>query len=101
MSTITMNNVMHDKNRELDWRSITPKNLNAARTMLRAKHGSLTQAASNLDMRFQRLSAALGGRECIVWVIDTIQNDLELSDNQVLNLWPLLKVWPRESRRVG
>jgi hypothetical protein len=100
MSTITMNNVMHDPNRELDWRAISPKNLKLVRTMLIAKHGSLTQAASSFEMPFFRLSAAISGREQLIWVIETIQNDLELSDNQVLNLWPLLKVWPRESRRV-
>jgi hypothetical protein len=101
MNSITMNNVMHDANPKLDWRAISPKNLKLVRTMLIVKHGSLTQAASSFDMTYPRLSGAVGGRESIVWVIEAIQNDLDLSDNQVLNLWPLLKIWPRESRRVG
>jgi hypothetical protein len=99
MNISTMNNVMQDARR--DWRSISPKNLKAIRTMLIIKHNSLTQAAKTLGVLYPRLSNTINGREQTVYAVEAIQNDLELSDNQVLNLWPLLKSWPRESRRVG
>jgi hypothetical protein len=97
-----MNDLHREAAKTHNWRQIQPTSLKAVRQMLVAKHGgSLTAAASKLDLRFQRLSATLGGREQIVWIIEAIQNDLELSDEQVLNLWPLLKEWPKESRRAG
>jgi hypothetical protein len=99
MNIATMNNVAQDAKR--DWRSIAPKNLKAIRTMLIIKHGSLTQAANTLKIPYQRLSHTLNGRESINWILEAIQNDLELSDSLVLQLWPLLREWPRESRRVG
>ena len=101
MNTLTMNQLTQRENQKQDLRQFKPTHLKIVRNMLIAKHGNLTAAASSLDIRFQRLSATLGGREQIVWVIETIQHDLELSDEQVLNLWPLLKSWPKESRRAG
>jgi hypothetical protein len=61
-----------------------------------AKHGSLTSAAANMEIAYVRLSAAISGRENIVNVVSAIQRDLELEDSQVLTIWPLLRVWPRE-----
>jgi hypothetical protein len=60
------------------------------------KHGTLTKAANAMGVSFTRLSACIGGRECIVYVVVAIQRDLGLSDDRVLELWPLLRSWPRE-----
>lgn len=79
----------------IDIRIETRENL---RTALIKKHGSLTRAAETLNLSFQSLSDALGGRRNLLYVVGTIQNDLGLSDDQVLDLWPLLKSWPRKSR---
>jgi len=50
-----------------------------------------------LEVSYQRLSAALAGRESTFYVVSALQSDLELSDEQVLQLWPLLKQWPRKA----
>lgn len=62
------------------------------------KHGDLTRAAENLSVSYPRLSGALCGREQIISVVSAIQHDLNLTDEQVLSFWPLLKSWPRISR---
>lgn len=76
-------------------------NRSVLRTALIKKHGSLTEAAVNLELSYSRLSAAISGRESLLYVIATIQADLGLTDSQVLTLWPLLRRWPRKSRVVS
>ena len=70
------------------------------RRALIIKHGSLTKAAENLELPFSSLSDVIGGRKNLIYIIATIQVDLDLADNQVLQLWPLLRTWPRKSRVV-
>lgn len=65
------------------------------------KHGSLTEAAENLGVTYTRLSGAVSGRENIIHVVSAIQSDLNLSNTQVLALWPLLKSWPKQNRMAG
>ena len=71
------------------------------RRALILKHGSLTVAAENLNIPYVRLSAIINGREYTISQVAEIQSDLNLTDSQVLHLWPLLKSWPRKSRVVS
>lgn len=80
------------------WRDIEVTDRDKLRRVLMLKHGSLTHAAETLVLSFNRLNGALSGRETFLYVISAIQSDLGLTDNQVLELWPLLKSWPRKSR---
>lgn len=96
-----MNTTIADAQRSLAWRDIEPKSLNHVRTMLIVKYGSLSQAAVALQIPYMRLSHAVRGRENLIWVITIIQNDLDLSNDQVLALWPLLREWPKADRRAA
>ena len=96
-----MNTTLVDAHRSLAWRDIEPTTLNHVRTMLRVKHGNLSQAAVALKTPYMRLSNAINGRENIIWIIAAIQADLGLSNHQVLTLWPLLREWPKEGRRAA
>lgn len=77
------------------WRRIEPTDLGAVKRMLKAKHGNLSRAATKLQMPYTHLSHIIGGRLNVIWMVDRIQRDLELSDADVLRLWPLLRRWPR------
>ncbi len=83
---------------KITWRDIHVTDREMLRVALIKKHGSLTVAAEALELPYPRLSAAICGRESLLYVVATLQSDLGLSDDQVLNLWPLLKKWPRKSR---
>lgn len=96
-----MNTTIADAQRSLAWRDIEPSNLKRVRAMLLLKHGNLSQAAIALQVPYNRLSQAVNGRESLVWVITAIQQDLELSNHQVLTLWPMLREWPKEGRRAA
>jgi len=60
------------------------------------KHGDLTKAAEDMAIDYLTLSHVINGRRCQVNVINAIQHDLNLTDDQVLNFWPLLRSWPKE-----
>lgn len=77
------------------WRRIEPADLGAVKRMLKAKHGNLTRAAQRLEVLYPHLSATICGRLNVIWMVERIQQDLELSDADVLRLWPLLRRWPR------
>ena len=64
--------------------------LQLIRNRLRHKHGSLSNAARNLDINYKRLSETLSIREFNHRVIAAIQNDLGLTDSEVLEHWPML-----------
>lgn len=83
------------------WRSIQVNSRVTLKRALMKKHGNLTLAAAALGVNYTRLSAIIGGREHIINAVAAIQRDLELTDEQVLTLWPLLRRWPRESRMVS
>jgi hypothetical protein len=78
-----------------NWRDIKIKSRNDVKSILIFKYGNLTKAAHYLNIPYIRLSATIAGRENIHHVIAAIQRDLELTDTQVLHLWPLLKQWPK------
>ena len=83
------------------WRDIPVSSRASLRRALIKKHGSLTNAANSLQVSYQHLSDAISGRRNVVNVIAAIQKDLGLTNVQVLELWPLLREWPRESRMVS
>ncbi len=100
-SRSAMAQVLADAGRGVSWRDIDITARDALRRALVKKHGSLTKAAENLEVNYQTLSDVIGGRRHIIDIVTAIQHDLELSDVQVLGLWPLLRTWPRESRMVS
>ncbi|MBE7439099.1 MAG: hypothetical protein HS115_11630 [Spirochaetales bacterium] len=77
------------------WRRIEPTDLGAIKRKLKAKHGNFTRAAQNLGISYTHFAHVLGGRLQVIWMVQRIQEDLELSDADVLRLWPLLRRWPR------
>jgi hypothetical protein len=60
----------------------------------------LSTAAKSLDVDYLNLSHVINGRLRLIYIVSAIQEDLGLTDAQVLEFWPLLRTWPRESRRV-
>ncbi len=90
-----------DARKVFTWRDIPVKSLQSVRARLIKKYGTLSQAAADLRIHYVRLSHAVNGREYLIWVITILQRDLELTDHQVLMLWPLLKAWPKEDRRAA
>lgn len=66
------------------------------RLALIIRHGNLTKAAEDMTIDYLTLSQVINGRRCPVNVVKAIQHDLNLSDDQVLNFWPLLRSWPKE-----
>ena len=85
---------MHNKT----WRDIKVENRKTLRTVLLVKHGSITDAAVRLNVSYQVFSDTIGGRRYVSSIVAKIQADLELTNEQVLALWPLLKSWPREAK---
>jgi hypothetical protein len=81
------------------WSDIEITSSKRLRAALIKKHGSLTIAAYTLQVNFQRLSDTIWGRRYPINTISAIQQDLNLTNQQVLQLWPLLKTWPRERRQ--
>lgn len=71
------------------------------RRALILKYGNLTKAAQALGIHYNFLSNILGGRIYLVYAIRKLQQDLNLTDQQVLEFWPLLKKWPKEPRNYN
>jgi hypothetical protein len=71
------------------------------RRALILKYGNLTKAAQALGIHYNFLSNILGGRIYLVYAIQKLQQDLDLTDQQVLEFWPLLKKWPKEPRNYN
>lgn len=92
--------VLADAGRKLTWNDIHVTSRQTLRAALIKKHGSLTKAAENLGIMFNRLNGAISGREYLIYTISAIQTDLDLTDSQVLMLWPLLKSWPKKPQLV-
>jgi len=80
------------------WQAIRIDQRRDVRRALLKKYGSLTTAAEKLVIPYNRLNGALTGRESFTYVIEALQSDLQLSDDKVLHLWPLLRIWPRNGR---
>jgi hypothetical protein len=71
------------------------------RRALILKYGNLTKAARKLEVNYHFLSHVLSGRIYYVYLIQKLQQDLNLTDQQVLEFWPLLKKWPKEPRNYN
>lgn len=78
----------------LDPKTIT--NHKVLKKALRMKYRKLSKLSVKFETDFGNLSKVLNGWGYTVWIIQSIQSDLGLSDTQVLHLWPQLKEWPRE-----
>ena len=84
------------------WRMLKPSSLRNVRRMLEMKHGGLKKARVALGVNaMNTFYSVLINRENFPRYISAIQRDLELTDAQVLALWPLLKEWPKKQRRAG
>ncbi|MEJ5361123.1 MAG: hypothetical protein WHV26_03585 [Spirochaetota bacterium] len=62
------------------------------------KYGSLTNASEILQVNYIFLSHVLAGRIYYVYIIKKLQEDLNLTNEQVLQFWPLLKKWPKDKK---
>ena len=83
----------------LDWRAIPASSLGNLKLRVLAKHETLTAAAARLGIPFTNMCDVIAGRLHVVWIVRRIQEDQELSNAEVLSLWPLLKTWPKKGRR--
>ncbi len=90
--------VAEDAKLRWSWRDIEILDREMLRVALIKKYGSLTRAAECINIPYIRLSAAIAGREQVVGIVAAIQKEMEMSNAQVLALWPLLRQWPRKSR---
>lgn len=89
------------KSQTFTWKDIPVHDLRSVRSRLIKKYNTLSQAAATLRIPYQRLSHACAGRDLTTWVIAIIQTDIELSNHEVLMLWPLLREWPKTDRRAA
>lgn len=96
-----MNTTIADAGRSFSWRDLRVTDLPSLRARMTKKYQTLTQAAVALKLPYVRLSHALNGRENLIWVTAIIQADQELSNHEVLMLWPLLREWPKTDRRAA
>jgi len=55
----------------------------------------LTVMAEKYGAPYCALSHVLNGRANLSYIIAALQSDFNLSDEQVLACWPLLRRWPR------
>ncbi|MCB1156043.1 MAG: hypothetical protein H7A25_22355 [Leptospiraceae bacterium] len=74
----------------------TITNHKTLKSVLRRKHLGIAKASITLGYEFANFSSCVRGDRAIIPIITAIQADLGLSDEQVLQLWPQLRVWPRE-----
>jgi acyl dehydratase len=81
-----------------NWYHIDPSSLGALKRRILAKHGTLTAARNRLRVNaLTTLGDVLAGRSNHPAIVAAIQRDQGLSDDQVLELWPLLRAWPRRA----
>lgn len=81
------------------WRNIPPTNLELIRKRILIKHRSLKNARINLKLNAaSTLGDVLHNRANHPRYIKAIQKDQQLTDAQVLELWPLLGEWPKKKR---
>lgn len=78
-----------------DFKITTRKDVKKA---LKKKYGTLSTAAEDLGIVYQMLSDTLHGRRHIFQIIDILQDEFDLSNEQVVEFWPLVKEWPKKSR---
>lgn len=78
-----------------DFKITTRKDVKKA---LKLKYGTLSSAAEELGIVYQMLSDTLHGRRHIFQIIDILQDEFGLTNEQVVEFWPLVKEWPKKSR---
>jgi len=78
-----------------DFKITTRKDIKKA---IKLKYGTLSSAAEEMGVVFQMLSDTLHGRRHIFQIIDILQDEFGLSNEQVVEFWPLVKEWPKKSR---
>jgi len=70
-------------------------NLRDLKRALILRYGSLSNASLGMNISYWSLSEALAGRRYAITVVSALQREFGLSDQQVLEFWPLLKTWPK------
>ena len=86
-------NIEQFKQFDFNPREIT--NHKILKDVLKRKHLGITRAAIDFGIDLCNLSRVIKGYSYTVWIVQSIQDDLGLSNKQVLQLWPQLKEWPR------
>lgn len=89
---------LHDASLSANWRSSPVRDRNSIRSRLILKHGQLGNASVALNKDYFALNHVLAGRIATKHIVAAIQQDLELTNEQVLQLWPRLKSWPHPGR---
>jgi len=92
---LTVQELNKFKQAKTNFKIITLKDV---KTALMLKYGNLTKAAQVLNVNYQFLSHVLAGRIYYIYIVQAIQQDLGLTDQQVLEFWPLLKKWPKDTK---
>ena len=75
--------------------SLCALRINAMSRYGQKKQPYLTVMAEKYGVRYSFLSDVLNGRQHLSYIVAAIQKDFNLSDEQVLACWPLLRRWPR------
>ena len=96
MNTAVAKRIINDSRQTIKGGDIEIIDRRSLRRAIIVKHGSLTKAVTSLGVGFSQLSDVLNGRRHTANIIQAIQSDLGLTDEQVKDLWPLLRTWPRE-----
>ncbi len=65
------------------------------------RYDTLTEAAEKAGLSYARLMATIAGRESNFTAIEALQSELGLTNEQVLEFWPLVRRWPRKERQVS
>ena len=94
MNTATL--LQNDAARRLTWKDIRVTDRRSLRRALKAKYGTLTRAAEAMEIDYTNFNHVVSGRRCTIKMVAALQQSMDLTDAQVLALWPLLKTWPRE-----
>ena len=63
------------------------------------KHKSLTKASVAIKVNYIGLSHTIHGRIHYADIIQALQKDLNITDDQVLEFWPLLRTWPKKKQQ--
>jgi len=80
------------------WRLIKIDNLKRLRAVIMIKYGTISTAAVAMGVKYTALSHTINGRYSYTPQIRALQDDLSLTNEQVLQIWPLLGQWPKEER---
>ncbi|GAB4219553.1 MAG: hypothetical protein Kow00102_03170 [Spirochaetota bacterium] len=62
------------------------------------KYKKISNASKQFGVDYTLLCQTLSGLKRNIYIINTLQTELCLTDEQVLQLWPLLKTWPKNKK---